>query len=180
MARLTRWVAPALFFLAWLGAPVRAQGAAVSEYAVKSALLFRLPQFVYWPDGVRSAELVMCLLGSNPFGGALEKLALTPIDGRLVRLVKLNAAASDAGECSFVFISRGEAENLDGILRRLGRYAVVTVSDIEGFARSGGMVELALGGEGAAISILINRKAAQKQNIEFNAQLLRLAKVIEP
>jgi hypothetical protein len=30
------------------------------------------------------------------------------------------------------------------------------------------------------VSILINRKAARLQNIEFNAQLLRLAKVVEP
>jgi ABC-type uncharacterized transport system substrate-binding protein len=30
------------------------------------------------------------------------------------------------------------------------------------------------------VLILINRKAAQRQGIEFNAQLLRLAKIIEP
>jgi len=54
------------------------------------------------------------------------------------------------------------------------------VSDIAGFAKAGGMVEFSLGGEGAAVSILVNRKSAQKQSIEFNAQLLRLAKVVEP
>ena len=53
-------------------------------------------------------------------------------------------------------------------------------ADIDGFAKSGGMVEFSLGGEGAAVSILINRKAAQKQHLEFNAQLLRLAKAIDP
>lgn len=165
--------------LALHGGGLSAQSAPVSEYAVKSALLFKLPQFVYRPHADRKAGLDLCLLGNNPFGGALEKLAQTPIDGRPVKYTKLSAAG-DAGECDFVFISRGEAGNLETVLRLLGKMPAVTVSDIEGFAKSGGMVELATGGEGAAVSIVINRKAAQKQSIEFNAQLLRLAKVIEP
>ncbi len=158
-------------------APVFAQP--VPEYALKSALLFKLPQFVYRQDLDRSTPLSICVLGNSPFGGLLERLAQTPINGRTVRTVRLEGPR-DATACEFVFISRSEANGLDGILRRMGSYPVVTVSDIEGFARSGGMVELALGGEGGAISILINRQAAQRQGIEFNAQLLRLAKMVEP
>jgi len=41
------------------------------------------------------------------------------------------------------------------------------------------MVELSLRSDSSRIQILINRKAAQKQGIEFNAQLLRLAKIVE-
>jgi hypothetical protein len=158
-------------------APVFAQP--VSEYALKSALLFKLPQFVYRPELDRSAPLSICVLGNNPFGNLLERLAQAPVDGRPVRTVRLEGLR-EASACEFVFISRSEANGLDGVLRRLGSYPVVTVSDIEGFARLGGMVELALGDEGSAIRILINRRAAQRQSIEFNAQLLRLAKVVEP
>ncbi len=159
--------------------PAHAQGTPVAEYAVKSALLFKLPQFVYRPTAGDEPVLSMCLLGSNPFGGALEKLAGTPIDGRKVWYRKLSSMA-EAQACAFIFISRSEAGNLDNILRVLGRGSAVTVSDIAGFAKAGGMVEFSLGGEGAAVSILVNRKSAQKQSIEFNAQLLRLAKVVEP
>ncbi|MDY0011428.1 MAG: YfiR family protein [Rhodocyclaceae bacterium] len=163
-----------------LASPALAQSTAMAEYAVKSALLFKLPLFVYQPEARRrGGDLDMCLLGSNPFGNALEKLAKTSIDGRNVRLHKL-ASAAEAGDCDFLFIARSEADALDGTLRQLQGLPVVTVSDIEGFARASGMVEFALGGDGAPISILINRKAAQKHGIEFNAQLLRLAKVVEP
>ncbi|GAB1392748.1 hypothetical protein MASR1M60_09110 [Rhodocyclaceae bacterium] len=158
-------------------APVMAQP--VSEYALKSALLFKLPQFVYRQEMDRSVPLSICVLGSNPFGSALERLAQNSLDGRAVRTVRLDGAR-EAAACDLVFISRSEAGGLDGILRRIGGFPVLTVSDIEGFARSGGMVELALGSEGTAINILINRRAAQRQGIEFNAQLLRLAKVVEP
>ena len=61
------------------------------------------------------------------------------------------------------------------------RAQVVTVSDIDGFARAGGMVELAQNPDGSgALSILINRRAAQEQRVQFNAQLLRLATIVEP
>jgi hypothetical protein len=86
----------------------------------------------------------------------------------------------ETSDCEFLFVSRSEAAQLDAVLRRPAKSGVVTVSDIEGFARAGGMVEFAVGEKGAAVGILINRKAAQRAGIEFNAQLLRLATVVEP
>ena len=49
-------------------------------------------------------SVTLCVLGQNPFGGALEKLAQTPIDGRAVQVRKL-ASAGEAGECDFVFVA---------------------------------------------------------------------------
>jgi hypothetical protein len=166
------------FLVSGLGALAYAQGA-VSEYAMKSALLFKLPQFVYRGDAAAGAPVGLCVLGNNPFGGALEKLAQQVGDGKTVRISRLSTVG-EAQDCDYVFVSRSESIRLDAVLKRIGRPSLVTVSDIEGFARAGGMVEFALSDEGAGISILINRKAAQRQNIEFNAQLLRLAKVVEP
>lgn len=150
----------------------------VPEYALKAALFFKLPPFVYRPGADRDAPIGMCLLGRNPFGNALEKLAQVPVDGRPVQLRRM-AGGADAAGCEFVFISRSEADDLDRLLHQLAGKAVVTVSDIDGFARAGGMVEFALGDEGA-IAILINRAAAQRLGFEFNAQLLRLARVVSP
>ncbi|MEW6164720.1 MAG: YfiR family protein [Pseudomonadota bacterium] len=171
-------IVPVLLLAVAVSWPARAQQA-VSEYAVKSALLFKLPQFVYRPGGEDDPTIEICLLGRNPFGGAFERLAQMPINGRPVQLFSLGSAA-EAGRCDFVFVARSEADELNGVLRRLAAHPVVTVSDIPGFARAGGMVEFALGGEGAAIAILLNRRAANTWRIAFNAQLLRLARVVEP
>ena len=175
-----RWWARLLtLLLASFQSLAPAQAPAVSESALKSALFFKLPQFVYRPDEVRERPLLLCLLGSNTFNAAFEKLAQVPIDGRAVQYAKL-ASAADAGRCDFLFIAQSEASQLDTTLRRLSALPMVTVSDIAGFAKAGGMVELALGGAGAPVNILINRRAARLQNVEFNAQLLRLARVVEP
>ncbi len=156
----------------------RADQAAISEYSLKAVLFFKLPQFVYWPDTVSTRNnLIFCVLGNNPFGKALELLAREPIDGRQVEIVNL-AAVGDGIVCDFIFISRSENASVEGIIRKFAGKRVVTVSDIPGFAKAGGMVELTVSGE--RVGVTLNRKAAQKQGLEFNAQLLRLAKVVEP
>lgn len=174
MARF--WVVLLFWLMSW---PVAAQNAPVSEVALKATLFFKLPQFVYRPDDPRDRPLSVCLLGSSPFGAAFERLAQSPIDGRVVSYAKL-AGSADIARCDFLYLSQSESSQLDAVLRKVSVLSVVTVSDIAGFAKVGGMVELSLGQAGTPVSILINRKAARLQNIEFNAQLLRLAKVVEP
>ncbi len=157
--------------------PARAQQA-VSEYGMKAVLLFKLPQFVYWPDtDGRPPRLTLCLAGDNPFGNLLERLARTPVGGRQVEIVQLSALGDNV-PCDFIFVSRSESASLDALLRKLAARRVVTVSDIPGFASAGGMVELTLSDE--RVGVTLNRRAAQKQGLEFSAQLLRLAKVVEP
>jgi hypothetical protein len=151
----------------------------VSEHALKAALFFKLPQFVYRADEARDRPLSVCLLGGAAFAVPFEKLAQTPIDGRPVAYTKL-LSVNDAARCDFLFIAQTDAGPLDALVKRLATLPALSVSDVPGFAKAGGMVELAMGAPGAPVGILINRKAAKAQNIEFNAQLLRLAKVVEP
>lgn len=178
MGKLRRTLGALACLMAWSAPQCLAQTTPVPEYALKAALFFKLPSFVYRPDSDRNTPLDMCLIGRNPFGNTLQKLATASVDGRAVRLAFIDSG-KEAANCEFVFISRSLSDDLDAVLRRLGGHPVVTVSDIDGFARAGGMVEFAVGNEGSIV-ILINRAAGQKQGIEFNAQLLRLAKVVMP
>lgn len=172
---LADWLAKGL--LLWLGlgaalpAPVAAQE--VSEYGMKAVLFYRLSQFIYWPGEEKPpTPLILCVVGKNPFGNTISQFNQggSSIDIRL--------SPSDPAPCHLLFISRSESGSLDAWLSRTEGKRVVTVSDITGFARAGGMIELPL--EGERVSIVINRRTAQKKGFEFNAQLLRLARVIEP
>lgn len=166
--------------LAWcLALPAAADTGAVSEYAIKAVLFYKLPQFVYLPGALKDRTATLCGLGEHPVVDALEKLADSPSQGRATAYRSVDGAAG-AGHCDLVFIAGDEADRLDGILYRLKDKGVVTVSDIPGFAKAGGMVEFARHPEKNGVQILINRKAAQKLGIEFNAQLLRLARIVEP
>lgn len=148
-----------------------AQG--ISEYGMKAVLFYRLSQFVYWPgDEKTPAPLVLCVVGKNPFGASLNQL------NQGVGNIDIRLAPADPNGCHLLYIGRSEAAGLDGWLARTEGRRIVTVSDIPGFARAGGMIELPLDGE--RVGIVINRRAAQKAGIEFNAQLLRLARTVEP
>lgn len=155
----------------WLALPAAAQE--ISEYGMKAVLFYRLPQFIYWPTEEKSpSPLILCVIGKNPFGTTINQLNQggAAIDIRL--------APTDPSACHLLFISRSESGNLESWLSRTDGRRVITVSDIAGFARAGGMIELPL--EGERVGIVINRRTAQKKGFEFNAQLLRLARVIEP
>ena len=159
----------------------QAQTPAVSEQALKAVLFYKLPLFVYANVNTtdKRSPINICTLGDSPLGNAVEKLPRMLADGRRIDL-RILASNADSSECQFLFIGRSEADNLESQLRRVQGQRLVTVSDIEGFAQAGGMVEFGLRANDAGVLILINRKAAQKQGIGFNAQLLRLARIVDP
>lgn len=140
---------------------------------MKAVLFYRLAQFIYWPGEEKApTPLVLCVVGKNPFGSTLGQL------NQGAGQVEVRLAPADPGACHLLFISRSEAGNLESWLARTEGRRIVSVSDIPGFARAGGMIELPLDGE--RVGIVINRRTAQKKGFEFNAQLLRLARTIEP
>lgn len=153
--------------------PLTAQADEVSEYGMKAVLFYRLSQFIYWPAGEKAPNpLVFCVVGKNPFGSTIGQIDQNTSN------IEVRLAPSDPTACNLLFISRSESANVDAWLKRTDSRSVITVSDIVGFARAGGMIELPLDGE--RVGIVINRRTAQRKGIEFNAQLLRLARVIEP
>lgn len=161
-------------------ATMSAVQAAPSALAVKAALLFKLPRFVYLPYLEDNAPLTLCILDSNPFGQALQTLAQTPVDGRTVQL-HMPRSTSDAQACNLAFLpdSANARNALPTRLQALAAYPMLTVSDIPGFAQAGGMVELAdHPDDQGKVQIVINQSAAASQGIRFNAQLLRLATLL--
>ena len=160
----------ALLALLAAGRPAQAQDP--SEYNLKAVLFVRLAQFIYWPaEKSVSPPLKLCVVGRNPFGNALSQADQSS------QGIETVLSPADLGVCHLLFIPRSESASLNQWLERSSQRTLVTVSDIPGFARSGGMIELPL--EGERIAIVINRRSAQKKAIEFNAQLLRLARVID-
>ena len=162
-----------LFVLIALLTPPAALAQSNSEHSVRAVLYYRLPQFIYWPNSDKPPQpLVLCVVGKTPLAAALTALAQDS-PGYDIRL-----SPADTTACNLLFIARSEGPRLSAWLAGSEGRATLTVSDIPGFAQAGGMIELPL--EGERVALVVNRKAAQKQNLDFNAQLLRLARVVAP
>lgn len=176
-----RYLSATLALILFLASQIQmasAAGTAVSEYAVKSALLLKLSRFVYFPQEQDDQQRQLCVLGQNPFGNILDQLNQASDAANQLRLQFLSSA-QQARTCHFVFISQSERRRLSAILKQLEDQALVTISDIRGFARNGGMIELSLASDSdTQLNIFINRQAARQQGMGFNAQLLRLATLV--
>lgn len=150
-----------------------------SEYAVKAAFVYDFSKFVTWPDRAFKAQdspISICVLGDNPFGGALDRIVAGKIvDGRSFSVL-YPASAEDAKTCQIVFISRSKQGQLKEILGVLGASSVLTVGDSAGYAAQGVMINLFL--ENDRIRFKINDRAAQKAGIEISSKLLSLAKLV--
>lgn len=155
-----------------------AQDKSAGEYQVKAAMLFNVAKFVEWPaddSGSNKDAFRMCVIGRNPFGTALEGLKGKPVKGRPLLPVQL-ADIDEIGACKVLFISRSEKRNLAAILNSAGRSGVLTVSDIDRFAASGGIIGF-VEVEGK-IRLEVNLAAAQQAGLNISSQLLKLARIV--
>ncbi len=122
----------------------KAPSSGYSEYQIKAAFLYNFAKFTKWPSGTyadASAPLVICVLGKDAFGKALDALAGKRINGRPVAVSRL-AGVEEAGRCQVVFISESEEERVPGIVGYLAGRPVLTVCNAPSCTRFRGIIHL--------------------------------------
>ena len=150
--------------------------AAPTAQQVEAVFLFYFSQFVDWPAGAFSdqrAPIVIGVLGSDPFDGALDQaVAGERVNGRSIVVRRLTNIADAAG-CHILYISASESAQLPQILSTLKGRDVLTVSDLGNFVQSGGMIRFELVDQ--RVRLLINAQAAQAAGLKLSSKLLRAA-----
>jgi hypothetical protein len=157
------------------GANIAAEELAYSEYKVKAAYLYNFPKFISWPVdsfSTDSAAFNLCVLGENVFEDALLALQSKTVSGKQVKIA-YKVKADETLDCHLLFISSSESGNLNEILPVFESIPIVTISDISGFAKAGGIIELTI--EKGRIVFIINQAAALRQRLSISASLLDLA-----
>jgi len=181
LCRPGRWWPLLLALLAGFSlslSPARAQNATQHEYELKAGVLFHIIEYIEWPAGSlpdNQQVIQIGLLGEIPFPEALEVLAGKTIGGRKL-VVKRLTDLSAASECQVLFIGASEKPRLPEITAQVGSRPVLTVSEVEGFAQRGGMVNLVAGQN--RIVMEINREVAGRAGLGISSQLLKLARVL--
>jgi hypothetical protein len=168
--------------LIFLPGKTGAQPAAASkEYQIKAAFLFNFAQFIEWPpNAFTNSEAPLCIgvLGDDPFGKALDET----IRGETIRnrrlIIRRSHRVEDLMDCQVVFISKSEKARMADVLSKLNTKETLTVSETDGFARRGGIINFYV--EGSKLRFEINPTAAQRRGLKVSSQLLSLGKVVEP
>jgi hypothetical protein len=178
MRRSLRCVLSALTF-ALCCSLVLAQQPRASEYQVKAAYLLNFGKFVKWPSSAsadKSQSFAACVLGADPFGVTLDStLAGETLDNKPV-VIKRIAKPQDAAACRILFISSTEEKHLKEILAAIDQASVLTVSDMPGFSKRGGMIEFVL--DGSRVRFEINLASAENAKLNLSSELLKVATTV--
>jgi hypothetical protein len=131
-------------------------------------------KFVEWPESSQSEELVICVAGNTGLYSALRSGAETvQVRSHRVTVRTVTDAPSAAG-CHVLYIEPASPLHLT----QLGTSApVLTVSDGNGFAHSGGTIELFT--QANRLRFIINLENARHAGLRISSNLLQLAASVE-
>jgi len=147
------------------------------EYEIKAAFLYNFAKFVEWPATPMDTHLNLCVLGEDPFGGALESLAGREVGERTIRVRRIRQL-DERGGCAILFVAGSESAKLQQVLSILhDDKGLLSVSDINNFAAQGGIIELLL--DGNKVRFAINLAAANRAGLTVSSKLLQLARLVE-
>ncbi len=156
-----------------------AHAATFEESQIKAAFLFHFFHFIKWP-GPQAQEtinpLVFCALHEGPVEIALKELLLASQAHHSTTLFGLIADPSDTSACDYLFISSADKHLIPEAIKSTDGKAILTVSDSEGFAHQGGMIELVR--RENRIHVLINLHNVTAHGLRVSSKLLQLATII--
>ena len=160
---------------------------------VKAAYVLNFVRYTEWPAGTPADRVVITVLGRGKLGRTFEQVIKQAgdVNGRplVVRRIEYPSASSDGSidpaafrrfyddlaEGHVLFVARSEERRLPQILARVGP-AVLTVSDIPGFAASGGMIELVLADD--RITFEANARAIDSGGLRVSSKAMKLARAV--
>lgn len=151
-----------------------------NEYALKSAFLIRLTNFIEWPENSKVAnkneDFIIGVIGKNPFGNGLEnviKAKNLKIKQKNI-LVKPIKKISEIKTTDLLFVCSSEKNNLSNILKEADKYPILTIGDTKEYTSKGVMINLFISKN--YLTFDVNLKSAKKNKFYVSSKLLANAK----
>lgn len=169
-----------LILAAWLvlgGQPALADNG-LSEYQVKAAFIYNFAKYLEWPAesfATKDAPIQLCLVGRDVFGAPLAAIEGRKAQGRELR-VRRGVAGDEIRTCHIAFVTYTEERRVAALLAQAAGFPVLTMSDIEDFAQSGGAVGFVNADQ--RVQFEINLQTLQRSNLRLSSEVLKLARVV--
>jgi hypothetical protein len=152
----------------------------VDEYQVKAFFLYNFARYVEWsPQNFKAANdpIVICILGQNPFGSALEQATTgNAIAGRPVVVREIQNILPPCN-CHILFVNSSERKHFRAIAACLKGSGVLTVGETPGFTGDGGVINFKL--RDGKVRFDINVDAAGREGLHISSKLLSLAQIVK-
>ncbi|MDJ0877854.1 MAG: YfiR family protein [Halieaceae bacterium] len=145
------------------------------------ALLYNVTKFVRWPESSFSSQdqaLTVCAFASADYEAPLAALEQRNVNDRPIQVRSMSPGQGEvAKDCHVLFFANGSKDFYQQELQRVDGLPVLTVGDFREFTQGGGMLSLSKSRK--RVNIEINIDVSESVGLEYNSQLLELAKVIK-
>lgn len=165
---------------------------------VKAAWLKNIAELTTWPEtgsaaeNLKSQPIVIGGLGRDPNGvirhlrSRIQSKDGLEVQNRQLQLLELNLPEGnpDPGTivslveaCDLLFLSEDTQAAWNRIKPYVGDMPIVTVSEFEGFASQGGVIEYFLNPKKGRVFMIVNMDAMKRTGVVLSARLLTLKSV---
>jgi hypothetical protein len=171
--RLAVLAGTAACVLATTAAP--SHGQALSEYSVKAAYLYKFAPFVQWPPASlpAGARLQVCVVGPDPFGGALEAAVLGQMVGDHKVEVRRLARIDRRTACHVMYVRKSAGQSVAEALAAVHGAPVLTVTDAADGDGPRGILHLVVAQK--RVRFEVDPGAAAENGLTISSKLLDLA-----
>ena len=153
---------------------------ASSEYLIKAGFIYNFARLVEWPATTfaqPNSPIVIGIWGTDPFGPVIDQI----LDDKRVNnrgfVIKRLKSLNDLKDCHILFVSSSEVARLNEAIHLTKSMPVLTIGEMPGFARHGGIINLTL--EDSKVRFEVNVEAAKEAELNISSRLLALAKIIQ-
>jgi hypothetical protein len=150
------------------------------EPDVKATFLYNFTRFIEWPGPTTPgpAPFRICVVADPPMEQAIKRT----VEGEVVQgrplVMSHPQTAQEAAACQILFVGRTEHQRAAGLLAAVRDLPVLTVGDSSQFIEQGGTIRFVLVDN--RVRFDVNLASAQRANLKMSANLLRVARKVEP
>lgn len=152
----------------------------VLERRVKAALIYRLTNYVEWPDAAFSGPtgaFSIGIVGSDLLAAELAEFAAgRQVLNRPLTIRRRTGPADALKDVQLIFIGREESAQLPSILRAAPPHALI-VTESENALRQGSVVNFVI--VDGQVRFEISLEAAQRRNLRLSSRLLSVAQAVQ-
>jgi len=170
-----------LILVLFLAVNVGLIGQELSDKAAvqKADFIFDLISNTEWPDESAAGNdtFVISVIDQPTF---VEKLKETAAENSKLKInieIQSISIKDDFSGSNLVYMGNGELSDLAKVLKKTEKRPILTVTDIEGYARYGVIVELVTGNDGKGkVEYVINKMVMRKSGLKISDELIKKAK----
>ncbi len=148
------------------------------ELLFKAAFIYNFAKFTTWPDDAWQRQpdtITLCTVGNDSLTPGLNKLSGRVIRDRTLKVIRLPDKINN--QCHIIYIGQTHHQRYKRLITQTRDKAILSISQIPGFAENGGIIELHR--RGGQTSISVNLDSANNAGITLSSRLLILADIIE-